>query len=232
MQGRILFSVTFAATALGALGASAGGPVTTSTEAPVAVAETAPPFAWVGPYAGMALSLPTGDNFFTERSVDARATPGDWEGTLGYLSGGYDWQRNRLVYGAAMDLALGSLEAQGESSSEYGCGSDGCDIDLSKYISLRGRVGVTRGAALWYGTAGIARADAEAGFVEGEVAGSDTLTGWVAGLGVEYRVSKALSVDVSYLHSDLGRLEIGDCGVDCFTDVSFGQLKLGANFRW
>ena len=224
-----LLAATLAAT-LAVQPVLAGGPVATADEPPVAGDVVTPD--WSGPYVGISLSFPTGDNTFTERGVDAEATPGDWEGTSYALTGGYDWQRNNLIYGVALDLGFGSIDASGTTSTEYGCVT-ACEIEVSKYKALRGRLGIARGAALLYGTAGIASADAEAGFGDGVVAGSDTLSGWVAGIGVEYMVSKRFSVDASYLHNDLGRLEIpSNCGTQCFTDVSFGQLKLGANFRW
>jgi len=213
--------------------ASAGGPTGVSPEPEV---DGAMPVAtavdWSGLYAGLAVAVPMGDNTFTERGVNAEATPGDWEGTSGMLTGGYDWQRNKLVYGAALDLGFGSIDASGTTSGEYGCGTS-CDIAVSSYKALRGRIGYASGSALFYGTAGIARADAEADFGNDIIAGADTLSGWVAGIGIEYKVSSRLSLDAAYLHNDLGRLEIPDtCGFECFTDVSFGQFKLGANFRW
>lgn len=220
-----------AALTLGAGAGFAGGPIDVAPETPVAEPVAVAPD-WSGFYAGLGVAMATGDNTFTERSIDAEATPGDWEGTQVYVTGGYNWQSNRLVYGAALDLAAGSIDALGTDSLDYSCGTDGCAIELSKYMALRGRVGLAQGSTLFYGTAGMARADAEAGFTTGVVSGSDTMTGWVAGVGVEHMLNSRLSVDLSYLYNDLGRLEIDDCSSECYTDVTFGQLKLGANFRW
>lgn len=211
----------------------AGGPTAVAPEPAAAAAPVAPAAVdWSGFYGGLAFGIVSGDNTFSERGVGARALPGDWDGTLTYLTGGYDWQSGALVYGAAIDLGLGSIDASGAESVDYGCGTS-CDIEVDKYVALRGRVGYAMGSALLYGTAGFARADAEADFGDGVIAGSDSVSGWVAGIGAEYRVSQQISIDLSYLVNDLGRLQIpDDCGTDCFTDVDFGQFKLGANFRW
>jgi outer membrane immunogenic protein len=225
--GTVLIAAVVAAPAL------AGGPTAVEPEPVAMAAPSLPAIAdWSGFYAGLAFGIPTGDNTFSERGVGARAQSDDWEGTLTYLTGGYDWQSGTLVYGAALDLGIGSIDASGQTSDDYGCG-DNCNIEVDKYMALRGRVGYATGSALLYGTAGFARADAEADFADGIVAGSDSLSGWVAGVGVEYKVTDTISVDMSYLQNDLGTLQIPDnCGTDCFTDVKFGQLKLGANFRW
>lgn len=211
----------------------AGGPTVVEPEAPVAVAPAMPSVTdWGGFYGGLAFGIVSGDNTFSERSVNASALPGDWDGTLTYLTAGYDWQSGSLVYGAALDFAIGSIDAAGIDGPDYSCVVN-CNIEVDNYVALRGRVGYAMGSALLYGTVGYAQADATADFGDGIVAGSDSVSGWAYGVGAEFMVSQRISVDVSYLNNDLGTLEIPDnCSVECFTDVEFGQLKLGANYRW
>jgi outer membrane immunogenic protein len=213
--------------------ALAGGPTTVEPEAPVAVAPAMPSVTdWSGFYGGLAFGIPSGDNTFSEREGPSSALAGDWDGTLTYLTGGYDWQSGSFVYGAALDIGIGSIDAAGTEGPDFDCGTS-CYIEVDNYVALRGRVGYAMESALLYGTVGYAMADATADFGDGVVAGSDSLSGWAAGVGVEFMVSDRFSIDVSYINNDLGTLEIpDDCDTDCYSDVEFGQLKLGANYRW
>ena len=226
-MGTALLAIACAAPVL------AGGPTVVEPETPVAVAPPAPALPdWSGFYGGLALGIVSGDNTFSERGVNASALPGDWDGTLTYVTAGYDWQNGSIVYGAAFDYAFGSIDAAGVDGPDYGCGTS-CNIEVDNYFALRGRVGYATGSALLYGTVGYAQADAVADFGDGIVAGSDSVSGWALGVGAEFMVSDRISLDVSYVQNDLGTLEIPDnCGDQCYTDVEFGQLKLGANYRW
>lgn len=226
-MGTALIAIALAAPVM------AGGPTAVEPDAPVAVAPATPSIPdWSGFYGGLAFGIASGDNTFSERGASASAFPGDWDGTLTYLTAGYDWQSGSIVYGAALDFAIGSIDAAGLESPDYGCGTS-CYIEVDNYVALRGRVGYATGSALLYGTVGYAQADATADFGDGIIAGSDSVSGWALGVGAEFMVSERISVDVSYLNNDLGRLEIPDnCGDQCYTDVEFGQLKLGANYRW
>jgi len=46
-------------------------------------------------------------------------------------------------------------------------------------------------------------------------------------------VTDHVSINLEYLFTDLGRLEIPtSCGPSCYSDVHFGTIRLGANYRW
>jgi outer membrane immunogenic protein len=73
--------------------------------------------------------------------------------------------------------------------------------------TVRGRVGVAWDRALFYGTGGAAFAGTDVvkcPAVVGCVDDSQTRTGWVAGVGVEYALWQSLSLKIEYLHADLG----------------------------
>lgn len=213
--------------------AHSGGPTPTPTEpdvVPLAASPAAP--AWDGLYAGLAVSLPQGDNFWSD-TLPEPSSPADWSGNLTYLTLGYDRQAGRLVYGGALDFALGTLAATGDDGPDFGCGGTGCTTEVSDYMALRARVGYAVGKALVYGTAGFAKGGATVIRSDiGTVGPADT-SGWVAGAGVEVMLSSRLSVDLSYLYNDLGRVDIPmPCTNSCFTDVTFGQARLGLNLRF
>jgi outer membrane immunogenic protein len=74
--------------------------------------------------------------------------------------------------------------------------------------TLRGRVGYAWNRTLLYGTAGVAFAGTSTNICNMAagacVSSSQTRTGWVAGAGVEYAISKDISVKFEYLHADFG----------------------------
>lgn len=186
---------------------------------------------WSGGYVGLRVGVPMGDNFWSERGVGAEADPGDWDGTLYGLSAGYDMQRGAFVFGAALDYTGGTMEAVSTTSATYFCGA-GCETMVENQFALRGRIGRAFDRTLVYATAGFASGEATAGS-GGSILGNDRLNGWVAGLGIEHAVTDNFSLSFEYLYTDLGRLEIPlSCGTDCFTDVSYGTVRIGANFRF
>lgn len=208
----------------------AGGPVTTPDEPPVAVDVAAQD--WSGLHFGIAAARPNGSNFWAERSVPAQSAAGDFSGTLSTVSAGYDWQRGNLVYGVALSISGGDIVANPVSGGGFGC--TGCEFTVDKLATLRGRLGWSLGKTLIYGTAGAARAHG-LGTTSGgaTIQGDDSLTGWTAGIGVERYVSNKITISAEYLQTDLGRMELPtNCSVNCYTDVSFGLLQLGVNYRW
>lgn len=62
--------------------------------------------------------------------------------------------------------------------------------------------------------------------------GDDTLTGWVAGLGVEHMVADGLSLSLTYDRVDLGPLDLSAYFPSTVSDVRFDKLQVGMNFRW
>lgn len=163
-----------------------------------------------------------------------RRCRGDWSGTPWGLTAGYDRQRGNLVFGGALDLTGGTIEATSTTNPgppAYICGP-GCVTEVSRSAALRGRVGWAQDRTLVYATAGLAVGEATATTNAIEL-GNDNLSGWVAGFGLEHAVTDRFSLFAEYLFTDLGRLEIPTlCNTNCFTDVTYGTLRIGANLRW
>ena len=186
---------------------------------------------WQGPYVGFSIGAPTGDNVFGRSDLDIWSAPADWSGTPRALRAGYDWRNGRLVYGLALDLYSGNIANPTLPSNIVICFVE-CEIAVSGLQVLRGRVGLSAGRNLFYATAGLARADArftaQAGVV---VIGAGTLDGWTAGIGVERRMSRHLTLTAEYRHTDLGVLPL-DCFDTCQTAIDFGMAELGIAYRW
>jgi Opacity protein and related surface antigens len=230
---RIGLTALAAASALLANAALASGPVTPVEPYVPPIVPMATSYDWTGGYVGLRLGTPLGDNNWAERGVGAESTPDNWGGTVWGLSGGYDVQSGSMVYGAAIDYTGGEIMATSTSSGTFGCLTNACETYVENSLAIRGRVGWAYDRTLFYGTAGLASGQARAQNPGGPALGSDRLNGWTAGLGVEHAVTDNFSVNLEYLFTDLGRLEIpSSCGTDCFTDVSYGTVRLGANFRF
>ena len=157
--------------------------------------------------------------------------PDDWSGNLSTLSLGYDWQRGKLVYGVTLAVSNGDLVAmpaafQGDSSKV---------MTIDKLKTFRGRVGYALGKILVYATAGVAKSHSQASISgrSGIIVVADDLTGWTAGIGVERFVSDKITLSAEYLHTDLGRMELHRIfATQSYTDIRFGLLQLGVNYRW
>jgi outer membrane immunogenic protein len=135
----------------------------------------------------------------------------------GYFGGaqlGYDWQlNNNLVIGVVGDVAFGDIK--GDKCAEdtsIDC-SDASASYLSSKINwlgtVRGRVGVAMNNFLVYGTGGLAIAGMSMEYTNNDNLGDNdtakqTLVGWAAGAGIEYKVTQNLSFGVEYLHADFG----------------------------
>lgn len=198
------------------------------------VVQAPPPalYDWTGAYVGLFMGAVSGNNFWAETGANGAATPGAFNGTPIGLTLGYDWQSGAMVYGAALDYTGSSITATSTSSLNFNCAT-GCMTNVNNSYALRGRIGYAVDDTLFYATAGFAAGSATATVTGLGTLGAANLTGWTAGIGFEHALSQHLSITMEYLYSDLGRLQIPTlCGTNCYTDVNYGTLRLGANYRF
>jgi len=126
-------------------------------------------------------------------------------GFVGGVQAGYDWQDRYFVYGVAADWSWTNLKTTTWGNS----GSVSHTSKVSWLASFRGRAGLAVDTTLVYVTGGAAlgRFKHEGLVGVGKSANfafSDTLVGWVAGVGVEHRFNRNWSVALEYLHYDFG----------------------------
>jgi outer membrane immunogenic protein len=136
------------------------------------------------------------------------------------VQAGYDLQVNQFVIGAVADINSMRLRAS-RDVSVIGPNTGIAitihdDLATDWLATIRGRLGVAVGQALFYGTAGAAvtRASYHQNYFlapgvrnSGSLANdavSDTRWGWTAGAGIDYALTPQWSVRGEYLHVDFG----------------------------
>lgn len=183
-------------------------------------------FNWTGAYVGVNVG---------GRSVGLSGGRGagnlDTTALAGGLQAGYLFQSGGLVYGVEADLTYGN----NEKSRGVPGGRAGAALDWSG--SARARVGWAFDRVLVYGTGGITAADFEAfGHGNGRNSSkSETAVGWTAGGGLEYALTKSVSLRGEYLYSDYGQQTLSYPGTGIASsksDVTSHLGRIGVNFKF
>ena len=150
---------------------------------------------------------------------------GSTDGTvMGGGQAGYNWQLNNFVLGVEGDINGGGLSTTTMSrraASAIFAGGSNFKASSDWNASIRGRVGYAWNQFLFYGTGGIAFADAnlKANFAAGTAPGgtavpgssaskSTTLLGPTVGGGVEYAMTPNISVGGEYRYTDYGHAHV------------------------
>lgn len=228
------YLLSAAALALSAGSALAGGyqspvvqqPIVTP---PITMIET-PPSDWTGAYAGGNLGYGRG-------SIDAKGILGlqadaigidrtlfEPDGLTGAVRGGYDWQRNNLVYGVAAEYNFGDIDG-GLEDDGVSQTLGGRTATISDAGRVFGRVGYVYGEYLPYALLGYSSAKLE---ISGNDGGSGDIDGVTAGIGVERRFMGKLSGYAEYSYTDYGDV----AGADDQLSVDVNEVKLGVNYRF
>lgn len=138
---------------------------------------------WTGGYVGGQLGY---------GNIDADVEDGD--GFLGGLHAGYQQDLGTWVVGGEVDYDWADIDLDNDAGS------------LENVGRVKARAGYDLGSTLVYGTVGAAYADAEVGGT------SFSDWGWLAGVGVDYRVTDAVSVGGELLYHKFD--DFDDTGLD------------------
>jgi outer membrane immunogenic protein len=171
----------------------------------------------------------------------------------GFLGGqiGYNWQRDRIVYGIEADLQGAWIGGKTSASLPDGDGPIVANAasNLDWFGTIRGRLGYAFDRGLLYGTGGFAFGGVrdrlsigEQNPAEGLLASDKkdkTATGFAVGGGVEYPLSPAWSVKGEYQYIDLGStsLTASKSDPDEFIkasikiDHTYNTIRLGLNYH-
>jgi outer membrane immunogenic protein len=169
---------------------------------------------------------------------------------------GYNWQwAAQTILGIETDFDYADIDGAGSVTLLSGVTpfTSSASQGLTWLGTFRGRVGFVFDRLLFYGTGGLAygRTSLATSFVGlaggacgpagicAAAASTGWQTGWVAGAGVEWAVSPALSVKAEYLHYDLGTRTLTqfDPALPAIlfassADFSGDIVRLGLNFRF
>ncbi len=187
----VLASTAFVVPALGADLPSQGG-------APY-YAPPPPMFTWSGFYVGANASFAFG------RYTSGGSTFfGNADGGLFGITAGYNYQSGPLVAGIEGDLDFGGVSGTNPGVGIYATGT------INGEGSIRARFGYTFNHTLIYVTGGYTGANLKGSLVDVSaapnlfVSQSTFLNGFVIGGGVEYALTRNISVKAEYLFSDYG----------------------------
>lgn len=163
--------------------------------------------------------------------------------SLGLFAGYNHTLSSGVVLGGEVDLNLSSAGSGTEQVEDANTGVPLFGFSAAGSMraagSARMRVGYDSGQFLPYVTAGLAVASYEVEAVVSSFDVSDvvTLTGWTAGLGMEYALNSNVSVRAQYLYSDYGSVSLQDNAI--FPAFEFDldsltshDLTLGVSYRF
>lgn len=170
--------------------------------------EASPPaYDWTGPYIGLQLGYGWGDldnPVFTDGGdpFPGGDVTGDFDGVIGGVHAGWNFQHDIFVFGIEGDVNLTDLKDDIPTPDP----DEFRPIDIELTGSLRARAGLAFDRILIYATGGLAVADVELG-VEEDGSSDDTnetYWGYTIGGGLEYAIWDSLSARVEYRYTDLG----------------------------
>ena len=240
MKARLYLLSTVSALALAGNAFAADMPVKAPIVAPAAV------FSWTGFYVGghggvawldHSQTITTQSTSCTEAFGTPTKCSVDASGAVFGGQVGFNWQVNQLVFGIEADASWTNLKKTAVYTTF------GFPFTLNDKVewlsSVRGRLGFAIGQTLVYGTGGVAFANFDAGWQRNTAGGRNqldkTVTGWVAGGGIEHAFTRNWSARAEFLHYGLGKSTnsnnyFGQTYSTVFRhDVSV--VRLGINFR-
>ena len=181
-----------------------------------------------GIWQGLNVGLDAGYNWSRALEIGGSDTV-DLGGALvgGHL--GYNWQRGMAVLGVETDLAWSNADG----SRSYGA-LDGIGFRNHWLSSFRLKGGIAIDNVLVYATGGIALGgfDADLTTPGGVWWGRDTLIGWVAGGGIETKITSSLSARVEALYHGFDDAKFPMAGGDVRADLSSTTVQAGLTYHF
>lgn len=189
---------------------------------------------WSGPYGGFTFGYAVGDanHSFDNGAPSGNASP---EGVLFGAFLGYGFQSGNMVYGGEIDAEFNNQSGSYINTSPP---TSGGTTEGDWQASVRGVVGYAGQLggrpALYYATAGWATGQFD--FMGGPSVAptnpySDTMSGWTAGLGVDWRFDPMTALRLEYRYTDFGTasgtLAPAFPGVTMPVDVVQHAVRLG-----
>jgi len=135
----------------------------------------------------------------------------DMNGVLGGGQAGYNWQRDRWLFGLEADLQAADERSDGQLCNAIGCPPGSLlfptNYKLDWFGTVRGRVGLlATPQLLLYATGGLAYGHVGANAPTIPLGFGGTHAGWTIGAGGEYALNNNWSIKLEYLYMDLGNV--------------------------
>ncbi len=202
-----------------------------SEKGPALYAPPPPVFSWTGFYLGA-----TAGGAFNHQTLNAGPFGSLGVNPAGFIGGGeagYNYQipASNFVLGGETDFQGSTLRAD---YAVPGIGLNGSSR-LDWWGSARARLGLAFGNLLPFVTGGFAYGDVHDQVALGAASFSNNnvRTGWTAGAGVEYAITRNLTAKAEYLYTDLGSVStpLGGGGT-ARTRADFHAVRAGLNWKF
>ena len=235
---RVLISVAFVFAAAGqSLAADLPQPMPPPPppppRAPAAyIPATAPVYNWGGIYFGVNGGYGFGSTEWTTTTGISSGTF-DVSGFLGGVTVGVNVQADAFVFGVDGDFDA-SWITSGSSVNTLCVAA--CETKNTWLATIRGRVGYAADRVLFYGTAGGAFGNIEAGVTPFSGFSNTIESGWTAGGGIEAAFAENWTARVEYLFVDLENATCTstNCGVPLNDTIKFDAsiVRLGLDYKF
>jgi outer membrane immunogenic protein len=175
---------------------------------------------WSGFYIGGNFGYGNTDADWTNKESSPAATffdavPGDTfsHGMSGIMGGGqigYNYQAGQWVFGIEAMLDAAAIKGSYDYTSAFAAADDQFEARIDSLLTVTARLGYAWDNVLFYGKAGIATARIKASVTDDVPAftgaGNDSQwrTGPTVGVGIEYGITRNLSLAVEYDYTHLG----------------------------
>jgi outer membrane immunogenic protein len=204
---------------LGQSALAADIPVRKAAPAPVYI-----PYNWNGWYVGAHLGYGWGDKEWTGTSGENGSH--DFDGWLGGFQTGFNVQSGNWLWGVE-----GQWSWTGGNGGTTLTSGDIVDVDVDWIATLALRLGLVQDRWLGYFKVGGAWAR-DSISVEGFGSRSDTRSGWMLGLGVEYAWGGNWTSKLEYNYLDFRDRHFSVAGFGADVDQKAHVIKVGLNYKF
>jgi outer membrane immunogenic protein len=190
---------------------------------------------WSGFYIGGHVGAGFANSAWSDPFTGANNTFNSGAGFLGGGQVGANLQLNRLVLGVEGDFSWTGLKGSGTDSL-----GDTINTNTRWTSTVTGRVGAAFDRLLIYSKGGVAFAQDQSSFIDlfaNSASNTFLRTGWTAGAGLEYALSKNWSAKIEYDYLSFGSqaLNFTTPTTPLYTSnasLNVQEIKAGLNFRF
>ena len=187
---------------------------------------------WTGFYAGIYGGYDFSQNLTAKTTQTHKFNGAD--GAIGGIQAGYDQQFNAMVLGVAGDIGLNAV-----SKSWLNATQDWRTKIEGQYSgALRARAGYLLNRDLMlYATSGWAFMNAKVSgddvpSVGNKVTQTKTLNGYTVGAGIEYKISKSISMNTEYRYNNYAKTSFNKIEAGTKGSTTAQGIRFGLNYRF